>query len=149
MSTREFTVDICEALYTCPKRIVSKLQWVATRNNTFMVQAQVMTEEGDILDLAGHWCLRSFDSRRRWGFSLRYYGHVVRSFDMAKSHKNPGEPGRVKGPHKHRFKSSKIPRYAYKPNPPISDTEPNQSLMDFLAEANISPPTDYQNLMFP
>jgi hypothetical protein len=148
MKSKGFTVDICEALYACPKRVVSKLQWVATRNNTFLVQAQVMTDDGDVLDLAGYWSVSSFNERR-WGFSLRYNGHVVRSFDLAKSHKNPGESGRIRGPHKHKFKSSKIPRYAYKPDPPISDTEPNQSLMDFLAEANVALPTSYQNLMFP
>jgi hypothetical protein len=68
---------------------------------------------------------------------------------MAQQHKNPGMKGRVKGPHKHKFSSSKIDRFAYKPDPPISEENPNQALMDFLEEANITPPPNYQHFMFP
>lgn len=67
---------------------------------------------------------------------------------MAESHKNPGERGRVRGPHKHKFSSSKIDRYAYKPDPPISGDDPNQSLMDFLKEGNIELRTPYQLFSF-
>lgn len=66
---------------------------------------------------------------------------------MARKHKNPGA-GWIRGPHKHKFSSSKIPRYAYKPNPPISDTDPNEALMDFLKESNITLKTPYQSFMF-
>jgi hypothetical protein len=68
---------------------------------------------------------------------------------MATSHKNPDGGKRIHGPHKHKFDSSKIPRLAYKPEPPLSDGDPNQSLMDFLAESHIAPPDEYQNVMFP
>jgi hypothetical protein len=70
-------------------------------------------------------------------------GHIIRSYDMAAKHKNPGN-GRIRGPHKHRFQSSKVPRFAYKPDPPISEEDPNRALMDFLAESNIEAPVGYQ-----
>jgi hypothetical protein len=68
---------------------------------------------------------------------------------MAKVHRNPSGGGKVKGPHKHKYSSSKIERYAYKPDPPISEDNPNEALMDFLQEANIELPAHYQNFMFP
>jgi len=123
--------------------------WRANREGNFLLQAQVIAEDGTMFELVGYWSSQRSHKRTRWGFSLKYYGHTIRSYDMADSHKNPGEKGRIIGPHKHKFRSSKILRFAYKPNPPISETDPNQSLMDFLAEANIALPTDYQNLMFP
>jgi hypothetical protein len=149
MRSREFTVEICEALYACPKRLASKLIWQPNKGDGFIVQGTAIADDGTMFDLCGYWSSLKSHKRTRWGFSLRYYGYVIRSYDMARTHKNPGEAGRIKGPHKHRFKSAKIPRYAYKPDPPISDEDPNQSLMDFLAEANIALPKDYQNLMFP
>jgi len=66
---------------------------------------------------------------------------------MAKKHKNPGE-GWIRGPHKHKFSSSKIDRYAYKPDPPISELNANQALMDFLKESNIDLRIPYQDFMF-
>jgi len=75
-------------------------------------------------------------------------GHCVRSYDMARVHKNPGGKGKVYGPHKHMFSSSRIDRFAYKPDPPISEDDPNQALLDFLREENIELRTDYQTFMF-
>lgn len=109
----------------------------------------MLTEDGAVLDLNGHWSQNSYHGHKRWGFSLRYLGHCIRSWDMATKHKNPDGGKRIRGPHKHKFDSSKIPRLAYKPEPPLSDKDPNQSLMDFLAESNIKPPDEYQNVMFP
>jgi len=68
---------------------------------------------------------------------------------MARYHKNPGQHGKIRGPHKHKFSSSKIERYAYKPDPPISEREPNEALMDFLKEANVELPNNYQYFIFP
>ncbi len=111
--------------------------------------AKVLTADGDVLDLSGHWCQNDFHGHKRWGFSLRYLGHCVRSWDMAAKHKNPDGGSWIYGPHKHKFDSTKVPRFAYKPEPPLSDKDPNQSLMDFLAESNIQLPSDYQIVMFP
>jgi hypothetical protein len=75
-------------------------------------------------------------------------GHCVRAYDMATKHKNPGG-GWIKGPDKHKFSSSKIARYAYTPNPPISEANPNQALMDFLKESNITLRSGtYQDFIF-
>jgi len=47
------------------------------------------------------------------------------------------------------FSSSRIDRYAYKPDPPITEDDPNQALLDFLKEENIELRSDYQTFMFP
>lgn len=143
-----FTAERCEALYAAPKALVSGIGWRQKDARTYLLAAKVATADGDVLDLNGYWSRNDFHGHKRWGFSLQYFGNPVRSWDMATKHKNPNS-GWIYGPHKHKFDSTKIPRFAYKPVPPLSDKDPNQSLMDFLAESNIQPPTDYQNVMFP
>jgi len=145
----QFTAEACEALYAVPKTIVSQIAWRATDARTFRFVAKVQTSDGDVLDLHGHWSQNEFHGHKRWGFSLRYFGHCIRSWDMATKHKNPNGGKWVRGPHKHKFDSTKVPRFAYKPDPPLSDSDPNQSLMDFLTESNIQLPSDYQIVMFP
>lgn len=96
-----------------------------------------MTNDDVPLELSGYFERVSRFNSTTWGFALRYRGYLVRSYDMAKSHENPGEQGRIKGPHKHKFVSSKIDRYAYVPNPKISTKGPSTALKDFLVECNI------------
>lgn len=148
MASGEFTSELCEQLHATSKYVASSLKWKRSSAGTVLLQAAVLTEDGSGLDLVGYWVKVAKHSLPRWGFSLRYMGHCIRSYDMAASHKNPHEPGRIKGPHKHKFSSSKIPRYAYKPNPPISENDPNQALIDFLRESNIQLRQAYQSFMF-
>jgi len=116
---------------------VSAIRWEPTEEGSRIFQAAVLTEDELALDLVGYWEPRNRFSEARWGFSLKYQGYIVRAYDMARSHKNPGERGRIKGPHKHKFVSSKIYRYAYTPDPPISTANPHDALADFLKESNI------------
>ena len=109
--------------------------------------SQVATTEGRGLDLKGCWQRVGRHGDTRWGFSLSYHGNCIRSFDMARKHNKSGGKW-VRGPHKHKFSTSRIPRFAYKPDPPISVVEPNQSLIDFLVEANIAIPQNFQYIMF-
>jgi hypothetical protein len=146
MASGEFSPELCEQLFTVPKTVASRITWKSDGLGVFKFQAKVLTADGKGLDLVGY-CYKK-GGERKWGFSLTYSGNCVRSYDMSKEHKNPAGGGRVKGPHKHKFTSSKIDRYAYKPNPEISEDNPNQALMDFLAEANIALPSNYQNIMF-
>lgn len=142
-----FTVEECERLFAAPKTVVTRITWKAVNPNTLHFQAKVVTDEGRGLDLNGVWQRIGRHGETRWGFSLNYHGNCVRSFDMAWKHKNPGGKW-IRGPHKHKFSSSRIPRMAYKPDPAISIAEPNQSLLDFLAEANIAIPANFQYFMF-
>jgi hypothetical protein len=147
MASGEFSPELCEQLFAVPKTVVSRINWKSDGSDVFKFQAQVLTADGNGLILVGYW--KRKNNQPKWGFSLTYNGHCVRSYDMSPEHKNPGLAGRIKGPHKHKYSSSKIERLAYKPEPPISENNPNQALMDFLEEANIRPPANYQNFMFP
>lgn len=149
MAQTQFTAELCEALYLAPKSVASRIVWRQHDSRTFLFEAKVLAEQGIILDLNGYWSHNLYHGRKRWGFSLKYLGHTIRSWDMSKKHRNPRGAGNIKGPHKHKFDSSKVPRLAYSPEPPLSDINPNQSLMDFLTEAHIELPSDYQNEMFP
>lgn len=151
MPNVEFTEEMCEAIFNAPKKLASRIDWFVQNTNTFRFEAKVICEsENLILDLSGQWCHNTFLKHRRWGFALKLGGYIIRSYDMSKKHKNFGVVGqRIHGPHKHRFRTSKITRFAYKPNPAICDTDPNQSLMDFLTEASIELPKEYQSVMFP
>jgi hypothetical protein len=143
-----FTTEECERLFTIPKTVATKIAWKGVNQDTLIFHAKVVTSDGLGLDLHGHWQRIGRHGLTRWGFALTYHGNCVRQYDMARKHHNPGS-GWVKGQHKHRYSSSRIPRFAYKPDPPISDTELNQSLIDFLVEANIAIPANFQYVMFP
>lgn len=152
MPTEAFTVEIAEFLYASPKYVASVIDWrpkAGTSGNTYRFHASVVTDEGLVLDLSGTWTQTSRHGDTRWGFSLNYLGHPVRSYDMGKRHANPNGYPNVKGPHKHKYWSSRIPRLAYKPDPPISETDPNQALLDFLEEGNIKLQGPYQTFSFP
>jgi hypothetical protein len=147
MASGEFSSELCEQLFAVPKTVASRIAWRPDGSGVFKFQAKVLTADGKGLDLVGYWYKKN--GEQRWGFALTYSGNCVRTYDMSKVHKNPSGGGKVRGPHKHKYSSSKIERYAYKPDPPISEDNANQALMDFLREANIALPTNYQNLMFP
>jgi hypothetical protein len=128
MATVQYTPELCEEMHTVPKYVVSSIKWKpGDGTGIFIFQAQVLTQDGRGLDLTGYWVKNGKYGKSNWGFSLHYFGNLVRSYDMAKKHKNPGG-GKVHGPHKHKFSSSKIHRYAYKPNPAISEADPNEAL---------------------
>jgi hypothetical protein len=147
MSFLDFSPEFCEQLFKAPKYVASRISWKQSGDVKFNFQAKVLTEDGTGLDLTGCWQKNSRHNRSKWGFTLTYFGNCIRSYDMAKYHRNPGGLGKIRGPHKHRFSSSKIPRLAYKPNPPISEDDPNEALFDFLAEANIQLRGEYQRLL--
>jgi hypothetical protein len=137
MAAQDFTAELAEQLYRVPKYIPSKISWKGQdqTSGVFRFVAQVLTEDGLGLELYGHWQRHGRHGRAVWGFSLAYQRHQVRSYDMALRHRNPGG-GSVRGPHKHLYRSSKIQRFAYKPNPAISEANPNRALLDFLEEGN-------------
>lgn len=148
IASGEFSSELCEQLFTVPKYTASRIAWKPGPGNKYIFQCQVLTADGQGLELTGYWTKNGRHNRTTWGFSLHYKGHCVRAYDMCKYHKNPGGQGKVRGPHKHKFSSSKIERFAYKPDPPISEDDPNQSLIDFLREANIELRSEYQSFMF-
>ncbi len=150
MASVSFSAEECEKLFKVSKFVLSHLEWKrGEAKDVFIFRAKVLTSDGAGLDLAGYWQKNGRHNRTCWGFSLKYLGNCVRSYDMGKVHRNPGGAGRVHGPHKHKYSSSKIERFAYKPDPPISELDANQSLLDFLTEANISLRHPYQTFMFP
>jgi hypothetical protein len=150
MGSADFSPELCEQPHAVPKKLASRISWQrGDGRNSLIFKATVLAPDGIALELTGHWQKNGRHNRTCWGFSLVYLGHCVRSFDMAKYHRNPGGNGKIRGPHKHKYSSSKISRLAYSPNPPICDTDPNRSLLDFLQEANIDQPINYQYFLFP
>jgi hypothetical protein len=101
MASGEFSAKLCEQLFAVPKYTVSRISWKRGPGMDVLIfQAQVLAEDGTGLELSGYWQKNGKHNRRTWGFSLKYMGHCVRSYDMAKYHRNPGESGKIKGPHK-------------------------------------------------
>jgi len=149
MATSDFSPELCEQLFKVPKYLASRIVWKQIGSLKCLFLAKVLTEDGMGLDLSGYWVKNGRHNHSTWGFSLTYFGDCVRSYDMAVYHKNPGGGGKIRGPHKHKFSSSKIDRFAYKPDPPISEDNPNAALLDFLTEANIDLRGEYQHFMFP
>jgi hypothetical protein len=123
MASIDFSPALCEQLFKVPKYVASRLSWRQDGNLKFTFQAKILTEDGTGLDLFGYWLKNGKHNRTTWGFTLTYFGNCVRSYDMAKYHKNPGS-GKIRGPHKHKFSSSKIARLALTQN---RKTEPRIS----------------------
>ncbi|MFY9904795.1 MAG: hypothetical protein WAK62_06590, partial [Terriglobales bacterium] len=124
MASAEFSPELCEQLYALPKQVASRINWKrGPGEDVFIFRAKVLAPDGTGFDLTGHWKKNGRHGRTCWGFSLTYMGHCIRSFDMALYHRNPGGAGKVTGSHKHRFSSSKIARFAYKPDPPLSESD--------------------------
>lgn len=146
MATGDFSPELCEQLFKAPKYTASRISWKHKNLYTHSFRASVLTEDGTGLELIGYIARNERHGRTTWGFTLTYRGHCVRSYDMAKYHKNPGGQGKVHGAHKHKYSSSKINRFAYKPEPPICEDNPNAALMDFLKEANIELRGEYQSI---
>jgi hypothetical protein len=91
MASGEFTYELSEQLHSVPKYVASRLAWKrGDGEDVFISQATVLTADGNGLDLSGYWQKNGRFNRARWGFSLKYMGHCVRSYDMALVHKNPG-----------------------------------------------------------
>lgn len=147
VALESFTAEMCEELFIAKKYTASRIAWKGIAADKLSFKAQVLTHDGRGLDLAGWYAKAGRGGKPIWGFSLYYRGHCIRSYDMSKYHKNPQKGGKARGPHKHRFSSSRIPRFAYKPDPAIRETNPNDALMDFLAEANIEMRSEYQMLL--
>lgn len=148
MAFGEFSPELCEQLFAVPKTLASRIEWKRGQGKDVLIfQAKVLTPDGLGLDLAGHWKKNGRHNRTYWGFNLTYLGYCIRSYDMAIYHRNPGQ--KIRGPHKHKYSSSLIDRFAYKPDPPLSEDDANETLLDFLKEANIALPHDYQYMIFP
>jgi hypothetical protein len=148
MAYGEFSEELCEQIHSAPKYTASRVSWKPVTADKYILRVQVLTEDGQGLELTGYWTRNGRHNRSHWGFHLGFKGNCIRSYDMAKYHKNPGGRGKVVGPHKHRFCSSKIERLAYKPDPEISEENPNKALLDFLKEGNIELRSEYQHQLF-
>lgn len=144
----EFTADECEELFNVPKYVASRIAWKETNKNSYVFRAKVLTSTGKALDLFGYWKWNIKHNRAHWGFSLRHRGNLIRSFDRASYHRNAGVGGKVRGQHKHRFASSRIERFAYKPDQLLSEADAHRCLFDFLTEAHVELPKNYQFFMF-
>ena len=93
MASGEFTPELCEQLHEAPKYVPSRISWKDKNpgGGVLVFRAKAFTGDGEGLGLVGYWNNRARHGLTRWGFSLTYNKNVVRSYDMAKKHKNPGE----------------------------------------------------------
>ena len=131
-----------DALVAEKKEITATLVW---RNwgSGYRLQDSVVlgTESGTILRLTG------FVGRSNRSFALLYRNAPIRKYTAHSGHRNP-DGTRIEGPHKHTWDDTFEGAVAYVPND-IRIGEPNEELIDFLKECNVTLSSPYRPNAFP
>ena len=68
MAAQDFTAELAEQLHETPKYAPSKIEWQLrdVSSNVLIFQAEVLTQDGDVLDLCGHWQRNGRHGRTLW-----------------------------------------------------------------------------------
>ena len=100
-----------------------------------------MEESGEILSLRG------YIGRKNRSFVLLYKNIPIRKYTVHPWHRDPVTRKRVDGPHKHIWDDDWGDKRVYVPED-IRKGDPNNELMDFLNECNISLRGSYRSQSF-
>ncbi len=124
------------------KTIWANLFWRVDRDR-FRLDAKVLClESGEILSLLG-----TIGKKNR-SFVLLYQNTPIRKYTVHSYHRDPVTREQIRGPHKHTWDDQWEDKRAYIPND-IRMGNPNEELMDFLGECNITLKGTYTPRMFP
>lgn len=133
------TTDEAEAAVAATKIISGSLHWGtrARAMGRLYLEARVLVPEtSELLGLTG------VQGARNFSFTLLYRGVPIRKATKHAMHRNPnGEV--IREPHKHRWDDVDEDGWAYVPADVRWDN-PDDALIDFLAECNIRYTGDYQ-----
>jgi hypothetical protein len=112
------------------KIITENLQWQRFSSSYRLDAGVLATTSGKLLRLKG------YVGRTNFSFALLYNNSPIRKYTAHHHHRNPsGEV--IYGPHKHTWDDVDEDNWVYVPDNVRSDN-PNDALVDFLAECNIT-----------
>ena len=92
--------------------------------------------------------LRGFVGKKNRSFVLLYKNNPIRKYTVHAWHRHPITKERITDPHKHTWDDEWQDRLIYIPDD-IRIGNPNDELIDFLKECNISLRSSYSPMLFP
>ena len=136
----DITQADADALIAEQKEITGVLVWTARGVGYRLRDVVVLAESGTMLRLTG------YVGRKNRSFALLYRNTPIRRYTAHDQHKNPdGEL--ISGPHEHLWDDIFEDSIAYVPED-IRMGDPNDELIDFLAECNMTIRSGYQRQNF-
>ena len=145
------SAELIQHLYEVEKYCTERILWQSA-NSTFphyKFIVPVVTADEELLRWVGY--AQTKFSIKRFGFVLTYQRkYVIRSWDLSKQHWSKAEQRYIKGAgrHKHYYLDVDAPRDVYEiAEGEISVDDPNEALLDFARECNITIISAYQSLM--
>jgi len=124
-----------------PKMIGANLVWKVQRGSYRLEATVLATISGEILSLRG-----TVGPKNR-SFALLWKNTPIRKYTVHERHRDPVTKQSITGPHKHTWDDLWEDQRAYVPKD-IRIGDPNEELMDFLAECAITLRGTYQRQTF-
>jgi hypothetical protein len=112
------------------KIITENLRWRQVSSRYILDVGVLMPHSTRLLRLKGN------IGRKNYSFALLYNNYPIRKYTVHHHHKNPSCEV-VYGPHKHTWDDIYEDNWVYVPED-IRSGNPNEALLDFLAECNIT-----------
>lgn len=151
----EINYDYIDHLYKVPKKTLESIEWQdnGSPDDTNCVKKKflvdVLADSGELLRWRAWFQKKRGDKRH--GFKLTYKKkYIVRSWDMGSQHYSHVEDRYIRGTglHKHYYLNSLHEREVYEiPEGEISIENPDQAVLDFADECNISIERGYQHII--
>ena len=124
------TAAEAERLVASVKVIAANMMWQFQRGG-YRIEATVLVEDSaEVLRFVG------YVGRKNRSFTLLYRSTPIRKFTVHDRHTDPKTGKRTTGPHKHLWDEKYEDNRVYIPDD-IRNGDPNEELIDFLAECNI------------
>ena len=124
------------------KVIWANLAWIRDGTNSRLEAKVLCLESEEILTLKGT------IGRKNRSFVLLYLNTPIRKYTVHAFHRDPVTRERVTQPHKHWWDDDWEDKRVYIPND-IRIGNPNEELVDFLQECNVTLRGNYTPQMFP
>lgn len=135
------TAAQADVLLAEPKVIAANLVW-RRDHGSYRLEATVLAEDsGELPKLAG------YVGRRNRSFVLLYRNTPIRKYTVHRLHIDPETKDKVTDPHKHTWDDVYEDGKTYLPDD-IRIGDPNEELIDFLQECNITARGSYERQTF-
>lgn len=133
----EPTKEYADKLSTTPKAISTELEWRSERHRHKLRVSVLAPELNEVLEL------RAVIGVTCRSYSLLYKKMCIRRYDWRGRH-TTRDGKRFDGPHKHTWHPIYADDDAYVPDDIDPNADPNEQLLQFLREQNISLAEPYQ-----
>ena len=135
------TAAEAEAILAEDKVIGVNLTWRGIGRGHRLEAKVLSVDSGAVLSLRGYVGVKNRS------YALLYQNTPIRKYTVHDRHRNPATGEVVLGPHKHTWDDEWADKIVYVPDD-IRVGDPNEELLDFLAECNIRLQGTYNQMLF-